>query len=156
MEWKVILIMVLGIIFLIVFLICLWQKQTKAKEQVLNKLNNREEFTPDEFIKMYKNLINNKITINSIDQSGCYVFLNKTKNLNYVGQSKNVLKRINQHLNAKGNGDVYADLKYGDEFNIFIVKCPENELNVTEKILIEEFNAYTKGYNKNAGIGRGF
>ncbi|MBR4025650.1 MAG: hypothetical protein IKJ03_01715 [Mycoplasmataceae bacterium] len=66
--------MVLGIIFLIVFLICLWQKQTKAKEQVLNKLNNREEFTPDEFIKMYKNLIDNKITINSIDQSGCYVF----------------------------------------------------------------------------------
>ena len=102
---------------------------------------------------MYKNLKNNKIKISNIDQSGCYVFLNQTKNIYYVGQSKNVLKRINQHLNAKGNGDVYADLKYVDKFIIFIVKCPEYELNITEKILIKEFNSYSNGYNKNSGIG---
>ena len=153
MPWCAILVVIFGFFLFIFYYFYISIKKNEAKNQALNKLNNREEFTPLEFVDMYKNLKNNKIKISNIDQSGCYVFLNQTKNIYYVGQSKNVLKRINQHLNAKGNGDVYADLKYGDKFIIFIVKCPEYELNITEKILIKEFNSYSNGYNKNSGIG---
>lgn len=139
-------------VFLILFSII--KKRNEARDDALRKLNEREEFNPHQFLEMYNKLKINNIKINSIDQSGCYVFLNKTKNINYVGQSKSVLKRINQHLNGKGNGDLYADYKYGSEFIIFIIKCPENELNVTEKNLIKEFDAYKSGYNKNSGVGR--
>ena len=127
-------------------------RKIQIKKEISRKINNREEFTPHDFLKMYSKLKRNKIRLKSVDQSGCYVFLNKTKNMNYVGQSRNVLRRINQHLNGKGNGDIYADFKYRSEFIIFIIKCPENELNYTEKNLISEFDAFSKGYNRNKGI----
>ncbi len=74
--------------------------------------------------------------------------------MNYIGRPKHVLRRVNQHLNAKGNGDVYADYKYGNEFTIIILKCSESELNITEKHLIKKFEGFTKDYNKNKGIGK--
>ena len=119
-------------------------------------MQNKVEFTSFEFIQMYSDLKKNNIKLDEVDGSGCYVLLNKSKNKNYVGQSVNVLRRINNHLNGKGNGDVYADLKYGDMFKIIIVKCNVDELNVIEKNLISEYDAFSKGYNRNEGVGKGY
>lgn len=33
-----------------------------------------------------------------------------------MGQGKAVLDRVNHHFSGRGNGDVYADYKYGDFF----------------------------------------
>jgi len=52
-----------------------------------------------------------------------YVLYNRDKNKYYVGQSQHVLTRVNQHFTGHGgNGDVYADYKYHDHFEIRIVK----------------------------------
>jgi hypothetical protein len=38
--------------------------------------------------------------------------------MHYIGKSTNVFIRINSHFTGKGNGDIYADWKYGDSFKI--------------------------------------
>ncbi len=77
----------------------------------------------------------------------------KTKELYYVGQSKNVLKRVRSYFTGKDNGDVYADFKYNDQFEVNIHKCSEWELNQIEKIFIEKYKSSNKfrGYNKTRG-----
>jgi len=79
-----------------------------------------------------------------------YVILNKTKELYYAGQSKNVLKRIRFHFTGKGNGDVYAYFKYNDLFEFTIHKFLEFQLNSIEKMFIEKYKISNKfrKYNK--------
>ena len=72
----------------------------------------------------------------------------------YVGQGKDVLKRINAHFMGRGNGDVYADFKYGNHFTIKMIPLEKSEyrtLNELERNTIYAYNAYTKGYNKTRG-----
>ena len=40
-------------------------------------------------------------------------------------------KRVHSHFNGKGNGDVYADIKYGKYVQFY--PCGKNELNKIEK-----------------------
>ena len=40
------------------------------------------------------------------------------KDIYYVGQAIRIIFRVNQHFTGRGNGDVYADYKYGDSFTI--------------------------------------
>jgi hypothetical protein len=68
----------------------------------------------------------------------------------YIGQSVNVCQRVHNHFNGKGNGDVYADIKYGKYVYVHFVMCQESEMNDVEKRLIRAFNA-TKSYNKTCG-----
>lgn len=96
------------------------------------------------------------------DKPGCYVFLifdKPVKNNNYskyqnvyVGQSIHVYKRVKSHLSGKGNGDVYADYRYGKHVYVTIYPCARTELNHLEKQLITLYKA-TKSYNKTAGGG---
>ena len=44
-----------------------------------------------------------------------------TEDMYYVGQSTRVVGRLIQHLTGCGNGDVYADYKYGDDFELNVV-----------------------------------
>lgn len=88
------------------------------------------------------------------DIVGVYVIYNETKDLYYVGQAKKLFFRISQHFTGHGNGDVYADYKYGDNFTIKIVKLSDSgydDLDLLEKDLIKKYNAFTNGYNKTAG-----
>jgi len=71
----------------------------------------------------------------------------------YVGQSVNVCKRVHTHFNGKGNGDVYADIKYGKKVYVRIVPCGKERLNIVEKELIRAFNA-TNSYNNTQGGGK--
>ena len=87
---------------------------------------------------------------------GTYVLWNRTRGKYYVGQSKNVPGRINQHINGKGNPDVYFDMRSGDEFAIRLIpfvaggdfKSPAEQ----EKYYIYKYDAYTHGYNRNSGL----
>lgn len=91
------------------------------------------------------------------DCVGVYIIHNKTKDMYYVGQATRLYFRVNQHFTGHGNGDVYADYKYGDEFTIKLIKLTESgydDLDKLEKAKIREYNAYTNGYNKTAGNGK--
>lgn len=89
-----------------------------------------------------------------MDFAGIYIIYNKTRNMYYIGQSKNVFKRVNGHFTGKGNGDVYADYKYGNQFTISMIALEGSgfsTLNALEKNAISTYNAYSKGYNKTKG-----
>lgn len=97
------------------------------------------------------------------DRPGCYVIsiydkkpsdkdVRQCKNYDeiYIGQSINVYRRVRNHLTGHGNGDVYADLKYGKFVYVRFVFCSKAHLNRIEKDLISRFNA-TKSYNRTGG-----
>lgn len=88
------------------------------------------------------------------DFTGIYVLHNKTKEMYYVGQSTRVVGRLCQHLTGHGNGDVYADLKYGDAFEISVVSLTQSgyeSLDALERDAIDAFDAYGRGYNRTRG-----
>lgn len=79
---------------------------------------------------------------------------NQSKGMYYVGQGKQVFSRVNAHFTGKGNGDVYADYKYGDKFTIKMIALENSgfsTLNELERNTIAKYNAYYKGYNKTRG-----
>jgi len=95
------------------------------------------------------------------DQPGCYVITLYNHRITaklmyshyeniYIGQSQNVCQRVHSHLNGKGKGDVYADIKYGLEAYIRIIPCKEKKMNEMERRLIEEYDA-TSSYNRTRG-----
>lgn len=66
-----------------------------------------------------------------------------------MGQGKAVLDRVNHHFSGRGNGDVYADYKYGDFFTIKMIKLENSgfyTLNELERNTIAYYDAYNKGY----------
>ena len=94
------------------------------------------------------------------DGPGCYVITiyhrpvkhknwDKYENI-YIGQSINVCQRVHNHFNGKGNGDIYADIKYGKYVYVRFIRCEKEEMNDLEKELIATFNA-TSSYNKTKG-----
>ena len=68
----------------------------------------------------------------------------------YIGQSVNIFKRVHNHFNGKGNGDVYADIKYGKYVYVRFIRCKKEEMNDLERNLISAFDA-TSSYNKTKG-----
>ncbi len=91
------------------------------------------------------------------DFTGIYVLHNKTKDLYYVGQSIKVIDRVGQHFTGHGNGDVYADFKYGDEFEVSTLSLVDSgygSLNDLERDTIATYDAYDHGYNRTAGNAR--
>ena len=106
--------------------------------------------TPDEFFRLRNG------NQQSGDVVGVYVIHNISKDMYYVGQAKRLFFRINQHFTGHGNGDVYADYKYGDEFKIKLVTLNESgysDLDKLEKDLIAKYDAYNSGYNRTSGNG---
>ncbi|MGL5640535.1 MAG: GIY-YIG nuclease family protein [Mycoplasmoidaceae bacterium] len=86
---------------------------------------------------------------------GCYVIWNKTKDKYYVGQSKDIFKRIfSQHFNK---GDVKNIIFARDWYNndLFLwryIECEtKDELDSLEQSLIEEYDAFRNGYNSTGG-----
>lgn len=91
---------------------------------------------------------------NERNSCGVYLLFNKTKNKYYVGQSKRIFYRINNHFFGKGNRGVYYDYCHGDTFTIKIIpliKSNYTSLNKLERHTIAVFKAYRKGYNKTRG-----
>lgn len=99
---------------------------------------------------------------NQEDFIGCYIIKNVMNNKVYVGQSKHVLTRIKQHFDCKTlepkNPIFIPDcLNLSEEqvkytFMIAIVNCQtKDELDETEKFLIQKYDSFNKGYNRTAG-----
>ena len=121
--------------------------ERKALERV-RSLSDGVGASPQEFMRARSALTRNG------DFTGIYVLHNKTKGMYYVGQSVRVVGRVRQHLTGHGNGDVYADYKYGDKFEINLVslrECGYDSLDALERDAIEAYGAYTKGYNRTRG-----
>lgn len=68
----------------------------------------------------------------------------------YVGQSLYMDSRVHDHLNGNGNGDVYADVKYGKKVYVKLIPCKKEKMNSLEKKLINKYNA-TASYNVTKG-----
>ncbi len=93
---------------------------------------------------------------------GCYVILMFDREVRngeytgyddiYIGQSVNVTHRVHSHFTGKGNGDVYADLKFGRYAYVQLIPCEREDMNELERALIEEFDA-TESYNSTRGGG---
>lgn len=97
------------------------------------------------------------------DGAGCYViesFPVGTENPDfshpdevYVGQSLHICNRVRNHLNGKGNGDVYADVREGKPVFVHFERCEDPQMNDLEKRLIDAFHA-TESYNSTRGGAR--
>lgn len=74
--------------------------------------------TPEQFFKLRDGY---KGHLQDFDFMGCYVLRNLANGMCYVGQAKHVPQRVNAHFTGKGNGDVYADYRYGNPFEIRMV-----------------------------------
>ena len=127
-----------------------------VKHRVRALARNAVEMSPEEFFHMRRETEDGGRAFASAryDYAGVYILYNKTQNMHYVGQAQSVLSRINQHLTGHGNGDVYADYKFGDKFTITSVRLKGSgfaTLNELERHAISVYNAYSKGYNKTRG-----
>lgn len=133
-------------------------KQEQIRKRIIELVENSYMFTPEEFFELRSSKKRNGgLVVNEFNDPGIYILYNLNKELYYVGQGKKVLNRINAHFSGSGNGDVYADYKYGDSFGIRIVDLTYSgysSLNELEKHTIEVYDAYKSGYNKNRGISR--
>ncbi|MGL5590770.1 MAG: GIY-YIG nuclease family protein [Metamycoplasmataceae bacterium] len=153
MNAIIIVIICLLITIISVFLFLKIKQEIELKARINGMIQNQQKTDAKTFLRDYKLLADKKKgRVSKSDASGIYVLYNRTKALYYVGQSKNVLKRVRSHLTGSGNGNVYADFKYGDDFEVVIHKCHENELNLIERRFIAEYNASgSHGYNKTRG-----
>lgn len=133
--------------------------QLTIRYRIRRLAKNSLVLTPKQFFKLRNQLIGVKSTernhhSTSYQFAGVYILHNQSKNMYYVGQAKHTLNRVNNHFTGKGNGDVYADYKYGDKWTIRMIalnESPFDTLNELERHTIHIYNAYTKGYNKNRG-----
>lgn len=92
---------------------------------------------------------------------GIYKITNQVNGKVYIGQSRNIEKRWNQHRTTAFNSNNHnynlplyrAIRKYGIENFIFEVleECKIEELNEKEKYYIKLYNSYFEGYNLTLG-----
>ncbi len=158
MDWIAVpvIIFVLGVLTIAVCALHSSRKK-KIRAQINGLAKCAVEMTPEQFIEMRKTNFGGKgkpYYALKKNFAGVYILYNKTKGKYYVGQATKVLNRINSHFTGKGNGDVYADYKYGDEFTIKAIalkKSGYKSLNDLERDTIATFNAFAEGYNKTRG-----
>ncbi|WP_416150229.1 GIY-YIG nuclease family protein [Salipaludibacillus sp. HK11] len=145
------------IVFIILIFLFQAHQQKIIREQIFELANNTLELTPEEFFEIRNKSFGgrgNALYSNNYNFAGVYILHNKSKELYYIGQGKQVLNRVNSHLTGKGNGDVYADYKYGDYWTIKMIALKNtsfNTLNELERYAIETYDSYNKGYNKTRG-----
>ena len=132
------------------------RRREEALCQKLNDLTNKHHPVPaEEFLNISAALKKHGRQPRVIfDIEGVYILHNITKHKYYVGQGHNVFSRVKQHFAGRGNGDVYADYKYGDRFTVQILPFQNSgfsSLNEMERKIIALYDAYYSGYNKTRG-----
>ena len=140
--------LILGGLILLAKIVIETQEQRRFNKQTANFKS--KGISPATFFEIRKERMKEKLG----DVSGVYIIYNVTKDMYYVGQATRLYFRLNQHFTGHGNGDVYADYKYGHKFLISYIslnKSGFNSLDALERTTIEKYNAYNKGYNKTHG-----
>lgn len=104
-----------------------------------------------DFFRLEKSLVRK-----GFKTEGVYIFTNKRNGKKYVGQSVDLIRRLNEHMNGRGNQGVHEDMSFGDEFTIRLIKLSDThfrDLDKLEKHYITRMNSYYSGYNKTRGNG---
>ena len=151
--------LIVGAIFILWLLLKLssWRKRRRSKRHIRNLAKRALELTPDQFLAIRQGQMEQSRKHPELSMkgfAGVYILYNKTKNMYYVGQGKQLFSRVNSHFTGKGNGDVYADYKYGDVFTIKLLPLDGSgcaTLNELERKTIKTYNAFASGYNKTRG-----
>lgn len=127
----------------------------QVRQQIMRLSEGHIALTPEKFFAIRNRTFeSNKKYANLFNFSGIYILHNRTKNQYYVGQATKVISRVNNHFTGRGNGDVYADYKYGDKWTIRAISLEKSgckTLNELEKRAIFAYDAYQNGYNKTIG-----
>lgn len=119
-------------------------------EPLLNTIENNDSFI---MLKSLSGLEYEKVT-------GCYIIHNKENDKYYVGQSKDVYKRLKQHFKGTvPNNPIFAEDYYTSKlenkselFEVKIIKCEtKDELDSMEKKLILDYDSWNSGYNRTSG-----
>lgn len=119
-------------------------------EPLLNTIENNDSFI---MLKTLSGFEYEKIT-------GCYIIHNKENDKYYVGQSKDVYKRLKQHFKGTvPNNPIFAEDYYTSKlenkselFEVKIIKCEtKDELDSMEKKLILDYDSWNSGYNRTSG-----
>ena len=129
------------------------EEEKNKYQKIPSNAVERQFISKDDFDKAYQSNYSN-------DRPGVYIILlydpaiSKRTTLNYsdvyVGQSLTVYHRVRQHFTGHGNGNVFADIKYGRAAYVKLVFCEESDLNRLEKKYIADYNA-TASYNDTKG-----
>ena len=122
----------------------------RARRRILHLSRAADKMSPQEFFQLRMA----RRYQHQPDFPGIYILYNKSQRMYYVGQGKRVFQRVNSHFTGHGNGDVYADYKYGDVFTIQIIPLKDSgfrSLNSFERYAIRPFKAFKRGYNKTRG-----
>lgn len=127
-----------------------WMRH-KKKKKLKSIMSGVKTLTPKQFLSLRQSY---RGQMWNLDFAGVYVIYNTDKKMYYVGQSIHVPSRVNAHFTGKGNGDVYADYKYGDRFELRMVKLKGSgydKLDDLERELIEMYHCCERGYNRKKG-----
>lgn len=125
----------------------------KNREYELIEYNDKE--TPSEvFIPLV-----DIYALSSDKIIGCYIIRNIENNKVYVGQSKDILKRIKSHFNGTVPKNIIFSEDYyttsfdkNNLFEICIIDLGEKgQLDDYEKALISKYNSFKNGYNRTSG-----
>lgn len=159
-------ILIFGIVFCVIIValyVVLFIWQQKRQTELRRRVMRGEPIAVDEFLRNWRvGKRGSGLGYAAMDQPGCYVILTNpvtrengdvTYEAVYVGQSVHVCSRVRQHFAGHGNGDVYADVRAGEDVRVRIVPCDVREMNDVERDLIAAFHA-TDSYNRTHGGSR--
>lgn len=127
-----------------------YNKDVNAIHPLVSEVSKDNKFLP---LKLFSGMEYEKII-------GCYIIHNVEKDKYYVGQSKDVLRRLRQHFNGTvPKNIIFAEDYYKSSlpdvsllFEVKIIKCKtKDELDKTEKKLIFDYDALNTGYNSTSG-----
>lgn len=151
-----------SLLLLVALAIVLAVEERRALEAMKKTVESKGFQSAQEFMSNWirKGLGGRRYGYKYMNNSGCYVILTFDHPVEngdfshpsevYVGQSVHVYERVRTHFAGKGNGDVYADLRYGRFVYVSFWLCEPHQLNDLEKQLIRAYNA-TSSYNKTRG-----
>ena len=148
-----VIVIAVALLVLVVIIVKIISKD-RTKERIEKLALNNGEVTPEELLELKQATLKTCGAKTADDYVGVYIICNQTQDLYYVGQAKKVLLRASSHFEGHGNGDIYADYKYGDRFRIKTIalsKSGYDSLDKLEKDTIETYEAYEYGYNKTRG-----
>ena len=125
------------------------QQEREARRCAIEE--GSQKLTPSEFFALRSSYRGH---LQDFDFMGCYITHNLRNGKYYIGQATHVPQRVNAHFTGKGNGDVYADYRYGHPFEIQLIDITTTtyrRLDDMERELIDMFDACSVGYNKTKG-----
>jgi len=144
------------------------KKQHDEQQQHLKDLKTAEQKQKLEIFKQTREQLRDKLKsqidekqwkpleniLKSADKGGVgiYVLYNESKNKYYVGQAKQLFKRIREHFAVE---DIARDYLAGDRIHVKVLTANEIDadyrLDHIEKTGIDIFNSDKDGYNRRTG-----